>query len=449
MKFLFLILFFALIISSCGKSPVKIKPPTGNTVIGSVWSGIKQFGQLSSEPRINAITHDSSGNMYIVVTKYISNDLPPPDSIIKHEMHLTKLSPSGAIVWTKVFSVGDFNSFDVPQKSIYVDISGNIYMTFSASGELSQNLPTGNINAYLLKMNSSGSQTWIKKISPTALSQTMAAGLVIDSSGNIAVAGSIVDGSVIGSNVYGDQDAYVLKFTIDGVNILSKQITAPTRVTTPVALVIDKSDNLFLVSNENRVGVGTDGTVYKFNSSGALIWKNSIGQNGSTLSYISAVIGSAGNIFVVGNGSGVLNGHATIGSSDGIIARITQSGITTFTKSLGNNNSTSMYINSIVEDGTYIYLAGYSDGPFTGFSPFGYSDGFLGKYDLSGNKKWLRQIGDVNAVVTLNCLDILFDSNGKSFLFAGGETTGALDSNVQSADYDYYVTKYDVFGQKY
>jgi hypothetical protein len=450
MNKLILLFISSLILASCMQKKTAAPKPKDPTVTKSeMWDGIKQFGVVLEENTTSSITHDSSGNLYYASTVYISNGLTPPALVLKHELHLSKVSSVGKIIWEKKYTLGGFNMFFMENKSLYVDSSENIYFNFSASGTLNSTDATiGDIQSYLGKLDKNGNQIWLKNTCPAGAT-CMAYAIAADNNG-IFTAGVLSNGNVEDPALpYANQDGFVLKYDASGNKTWAKQFTVPAGDMMITGLVTDSTPNLYVLANEVRLDSGTNGAVYKFDASGTQLWKNSVGTAASTLEYSSAVV-LGGNVYAVGNAHGTVGGQTTVGLSDGALVKISATGVTSFVKTFGNNSSTTFNFHSIVDDGTSLYVAGDGDGPFVGFSPLGYSDAFIIKFDTTGAKKWLRQVGDSDASVVQAGLDFYRDSaTGTGLLFLAGTTNSGLEDNTQRGTLDAFLAKFDVTGERY
>ena len=90
-----------------------------------------------------------------------------------------------------------------------------------------------------------------------------------------------------------------------------------------------------------------------------------------------------------------------------------------------------------------VYVAGHTFGGLDGNSSAGERDLFVVKYDSSGTKQWTRQLGTSSGDYAEG---VATDSSGN--VYVTGYTTGGLDGNSSSGDYDLFVVKYDSSGNK-
>jgi hypothetical protein len=448
---LIIILSILIFSSSCIVAQKTSKLLFTPTSIIEKWSGIKQMGNVLSEPRSKSMAHDSLGNLYIAGYIDGTNGLDGLALIGQKDVYLTKYGPSGVIQWSKKFgAVGAFA--DISQGSLLVDDQNNLYLSFASNGHVDSGLtPIAAVDTYIMKFDLNGNKIWSKNFSSADLTAGIwAQGSTIDSSGNIIITGWSV-GSFDGNPVVGTQDAFILKLDRNGSKIWSKQIGVASGATNITSISSDSSKNIYISGSVDRADSGTNGVIYKFDQSGNQLWTNQQGAVGVYIQYNSMLVDNIGGVYLVGTGNGSFNGHILTGVSDAFIMKINANNSTTsWFSSLGNNASSSVGIGNIMSDGTSLYIAGSTDGPFVGLGILGIKDSFLISYDLLGVKKWLRQIGMSGASVNQGTLDINFDNinNGYS-LYLSGDTTVPLNGGSQLGLTDIYIAKFDSAGNRY
>ncbi|MCP4752349.1 MAG: hypothetical protein GY866_15760, partial [Proteobacteria bacterium] len=149
-----------------------------------------------------------------------------------------------------------------------VYITGYTYGAFSLDGSGDANV--GGSDAYLIKLNESGTQVWKKSIATSA--DDFGEGIALDKDGNICVAGS-TSGNLDGNTNAGGSDVFLVKY----------------------------------------------------DSGGNWLWSRLIGT-GSRDSSADVTIDVSGNIYVTGTTYGALDGHTNLGSGDMFLVRFNASG---------------------------------------------------------------------------------------------------------------------------
>jgi len=199
---------------------------------------VKTFGSTSSDYS-NAITLDSSGNIYVsgVFTGTVDFDSNVGTynltSSGSEDAFILKLDMNGNFVWAN--KVGD--NFDDGIVSVKIDLFGNIYCTgyFQQtvdfdSGQGIYNLTSvGMVDAFILKLDVFGNFIWAKQIG--GLGQDYAYSSAIDASGNIYTTGYFettadfnpgIGNFILISN--GDYDAFILKLDLNGDFVWAKSM---------------------------------------------------------------------------------------------------------------------------------------------------------------------------------------------------------------------------------
>jgi len=168
----------------------------------------KQLG-TSSDDRVNGVTTDSSGNIY--VTGYTRGGLDGNTNSGSSDIFIVKFNSSGTKQWTQQLGTSsmDFGS------GVTTDSSGNIYVTGVTWGNLDGNTNSGRNDIFLVKYNSSGIKQWTKQLGSSHHDEGR--GVTTDSSGNIYVTGRTygdLDGNInINSGL---PDIFLVKYNSSG-----------------------------------------------------------------------------------------------------------------------------------------------------------------------------------------------------------------------------------------
>jgi len=159
-----------------------------------IWT--RQFGSSDSD-EARAVAVDASGNVYVA-------------GWMSGAAFVRKYDGSGNELWTRQFGT----SYYPGASGVAVDSSGNVYV----AGDTDNALPgqSTNINAFLRKYDSSGSELWTRQFGTSGSDR--ASDVAVDSSGNVYVAG-YTDNALPGQTSSGDVDAFVVKFALIGVDV--------------------------------------------------------------------------------------------------------------------------------------------------------------------------------------------------------------------------------------
>ncbi|MFM6039563.1 MAG: SBBP repeat-containing protein [Sphaerospermopsis kisseleviana] len=204
------------------------------------------------------IASDGAGNSYI--TGYFSDTATFGDITLTSaggsDGFITKLDSSGKFLWAKKLGGTSYDS----AHGITVDSSGNTYITGSFNGIATFGnitlTSTGNDNAFITKLDSSGKFLWAQKFDSIFCE---ANGITVDSSGNIYVTGYFSDTATfvnITLTSAGDSDAFVAKLDSNG-KFLSAQNFGGTLADRGLDITSDAKGNIYATGGfENTATFG-------------------------------------------------------------------------------------------------------------------------------------------------------------------------------------------------
>jgi hypothetical protein len=223
---------------------------------------IPQSGNGSTNDfNINTVTIDSSENVYVSVSGTVSG-------VGQSFCNIFKFDSSGTELWKRqIQNTYSDNGSRVMVGGIAVDSSGNVFVTGKSQ--------LGNANYVLFagKYNSSGTSQWVRSITPPGGSRPSLFDLDllaarVDSTGAVYFAGKWVNSS-------GGQPGCLLKYDTNGSLLWQREIR-PVGVAAESIfggvndMVIDSSDNLWLVGRNRTSGPLEAGFIVKYNTSGTL-----------------------------------------------------------------------------------------------------------------------------------------------------------------------------------
>lgn len=289
-------------------------------------------------------------------------------------------------LWTRQFGT----VYEDIGEAVAVDSSNSVYVTGSTNGDLGGNINAGGKDVFLTKFNSSSAKEWTKLLGST--SDDYAMGVAVDSNNNVYITGC------------------TLSDEFDG----------------------------------NVTAGGTDIFLTKYDPSGNKLWTELLGTADSDMAY-GITIDSDDNIYITGQTTGDLDGNTNAGSWDIFLAKYDASGTKIWTRLLGTTDVDCGYAVA-VDSGDDIYITGGTCGvlgvdPSPGDPQINY-DVFLAKYDTSGNKQWVSQIGTSCAELGYG---VSADSSGNIYV-SGRVYLCALDGNVAYGGYDAFLAKVDSSG---
>ena len=222
-------------------------------------------------------------------------------------------------------------------------------------------------------------------------------GVGVDGVGNVYMAGS-TRGSLGGSH-QGGSDAWIAKYDVNGTPRWTRQLGSPQDD------IIDT--NVLDVPPRGGMAVDKSGNVYITGSTKGVLGDNAIGQPAS---------------------------------NDVWIAKYDSRGNKIWTKQFGSSGFD--YSSDLAVDSSgNIYITGTTDGSLeSGINPEGYENGWIAKYDGSGNKLWLKQLQTPELSDRSNALAL--DNFGNVYLI--GESVNAKSGQLREfGKIDPWIAKFD------
>jgi hypothetical protein len=359
------------------------------TTEAAPWSGTKQLGTTAVDTG-NAVAVDGSGNVYVAGST--DDDLDGvgvgDPALGGRDFVLVKFAPDGTLLWSR--QLGTVATDEA--NAVAVDGAGNVYVAGNTSGDL--------------------------------------------------------DGAGIGDPLFGGDDFFLVKFDPAGSLLFTRQLgTVATDEGNAVA--VDGSGNIYVAGNTSGDLDGTGGDplvggvdffLAKFDPAGSQLFTRQLGTVATDEANALAVDGT-GSVYVAGNTSGDLDGVG-FGGVDFFLAKFDPAGSQLFTRQLGT--APTDQANGVAVDGAgNVYVSGNTSGVLNGVG-FGGVDFFLTKLDPSGRLLFTRQLGTVATDSSFGVAVGVLAVGGN--VFVAGETLGDLDGNPSAGNFDLFLTKFDPFG---
>ncbi|MBC8045856.1 MAG: hypothetical protein H7Y00_03625, partial [Fimbriimonadaceae bacterium] len=217
-------------------------------------------------------------------------------------------------------------------------------------------------------------------------------------------------------------------------------------------------DNGYLLGGWSTSGISGDKTeaniggadiwIVKLDSTGNIMWQNSIGGTGND--YINYIEPTPDNGYIVAaNSNSGIGGDKTeihYGFSDYWVIKLDSAGNMVWQNTIGGDKDD--YLRSIkyTEDGGY-FLGGYSMSTISGektASKIGLYDYWIMKLDSLGNILWQKTIGGgVNDEITS-----MIETYDHNYILAGVSNSGITGNKTEASrgEYDYWIVKVDTAG---
>ena len=238
-------------------------------------SGVLQWSRYfgSSNYKAYGVDFDNDGNIYICGATSTSGN---------GDAYIAKCNSSGTIQWHRTLEASGttYGRAD----DLVVDRNNDVlYMCGSAKSASSY---TTNTDATLVKYNLSGSLQWQKSWSGSSDYADSSQGVVVDSSGNVYVAGKTLQlaASNPGGSGYSNTDGFLVKYNSSGV--FQSDITFGGMSNDESnSIVINNQDTLFVCgetgSGDSIYNTGNHGLIMRFTTGFYSPWQRGLGDSGT------------------------------------------------------------------------------------------------------------------------------------------------------------------------
>jgi hypothetical protein len=377
----------------------------------------RQIGTSSSDQGMS-VAVDPSGNVFL--GGITSGSLGGANAGYQ-DFFMSKCDSAGNVLWSRqIGGPGADQAYTVA-----VDASGKPYLAGQAPCGIGS-VCYGGTDGAVIKYDTLGNQTWINRYGTYGMECCYF--MAVDASGNAFTTGS-TDGNLAGTNA-GSDDAYVVKINASGSQLWAKQF-GTSSADRGNAVTLDATGNIYLAGYTGGNIGGTpagagDAFLVKLNASGNQLWAAQLGSSDYDESYAVA-IDSVGNVYMGGTTFGALPGCSSAGSRDAFLAKYNSSGSLLWKKQLGTS-STDVIESMAINAAGNLFVGGYTGGNLVG-SPIGGSDAFLIEYDPSGSVLWSSQFGTAS---NDQCRSVTLDAAGN--LYCGGYTAGSFGGTNAGSD---------------
>ncbi|MDZ4711896.1 MAG: SBBP repeat-containing protein [bacterium] len=213
----------------------------------------------------NAVTVDTSGNVYFTGTHYYSQTT-------KQDICTGKLDSNGLSLWFIVRGGAGAEYGDDEGNDIAVDTSGNVYVTGRGTGI------GGDLNYVTIKYNSAGSEQWAKFYSGAAGGKDVAKSIAVDAAGNVFVTGNS-DGTGTGA------DIATVKYNSIGFQQWVNRCNGTSNSTdNGNCIVVDKGGNAYVGGMITQTAGNDAGIIlkYKNDAAGTERWRKTVNLTATT-----------------------------------------------------------------------------------------------------------------------------------------------------------------------
>ncbi|MEO0228189.1 MAG: SBBP repeat-containing protein [candidate division WOR-3 bacterium] len=243
-------------------------------------------GTAHGEDYARAIAIDDFGNIYVAGVS--------ENSGTSNDIVTIKYNSQGEQQWVAIYN-GALNEND-DARAITVDRFGNVYIT----GYSTEYIP-GMCDCVTIKYNNAGGQEWVAIYSDPSGDNDGGSAIIVDSLGNVYVAGS----SQVGGS---DTPNYLtIKYNNNGTQQWVNLYDGPAHLEDwAEAIAVDRLGNVYVTGFSTGIGTGWDYATIKYNALGTEQWV--MRYNGSDNSSDGAhaiALDSLHNVYVTGGSAGL------------------------------------------------------------------------------------------------------------------------------------------------
>jgi Beta-propeller repeat len=401
--------------ASSGEAASALVFPLGGETGGGGWPA--QFG-TNVRDSAGAIATDTSGRVFVTgMTDGLIGATPDagPGPHGNGDFFLAEFRPSGLVFWL------DTQGTTTPDQALgaAADLTGR-YVAGLTYGNLHGATNAGDGDMFVAKFGLFGGVLWSRLLGTNALD--LANDMAIRGS-SMFVAGT-TRGSLDGNVSAGGSDGFLVKFDTNGIKQWTRQF-GTTGTDTGVAVAVDSAGNAYVAGTTaqgldgNPHAGNTDVFVVKYDGGGGKVWTRQLGTSGHEDAKGIAADAS-GNVYVVGDTEGSLDGQANAGSYDAFVTRYGPTGAKHWTRLFGTTGL-DVAKGVCVDPFGEAYVTGRANGGLDGQVGKGGTDAFLVKFNAVGAKVWTRLYGSSA------------DDNGDAVAWmpaAGGATGGATGGGI-------------------
>jgi len=355
----------------------------------------------------NAITVDSSGNIYVTGWSKGTKE--------GYDYATIKYDPAGNQLWVQRYN-GPGNSTDEAY-AIAVDGSGDVYVTGYSGG-------SGTFYDYAtVKYYPNGDTDWVRRYNGPGKNSDVASAITVDGSGNVYVTGRSWSGTSF--------DYATIKYDPSGNQLWVQRYNGPGNSWDYAnAIALDGSGNVYVTGLSLGSGTNNDYATIKYDPAGNQIWVQRYNGPGNYIDEATAIaVDGSGNVYVTGSSANVNNAS----NYDYATIKYDQAGNQLWAKRYNGPGNYYDNATAIAVDGSgNVYVTGYSVSDETQY------DYATIKYDTAGNQLWVQRYNGPGNYMDY-ALDIAVDGSGNVYV------TGASCDITNYADYATikYVQKED------
>jgi len=377
---------------------------------------------------------------YVMAGNTNSNDGDVSGNHGNIDAWVVKLNASNEIEWQKTLG-GTFN--DYVQSMQQTADGGYIVAGYTESSDGDATGNHGGDDAWVVKLDASGTTQWVKLLGGLDADRAFAIQQTTDGGYVMAGYAYSIDGDFSGN--HGSSDCWVVKLTASGAIEWQKTLggSGPDsafaiKQTTDGGYImagVNNSSNWDVSGNQGFI----DFWVVKLNASGAIQWQKSMGGTDSDQAYSIQQTADGGYIAAGSTRSNNGDVSGNRGNLDVWVVKFDASGTVEWKKTLGGSATEQAYSILQSTDGGYI-LAGYtnsSDGDVSGNDATFAFDVWAVKLNAAGTMEWQKVYGGTNGDLA-NSIARTADGG---YVLGGYSASNDGDASVNHGDNDFWIVK--------
>jgi uncharacterized delta-60 repeat protein len=365
-------------------------------------------GLASLDDKAAAIAVDKAGNVYVVGESV--------GTLGDSDYAIVKYNAAGRQLWTYGYN-GPAQGSD-RAVAVAVDASGNIFVT----GDIQ--VAGKDFDIATIKYGRDGRELWVRRYDGPGAEDDEAAGLALDASGNVYVAGSIHVG---GRNF----DFATIKYDTNGKLLWAKRYDGPNHLGDwATAMALDKAGRVVVTGESTRSGRNNDYATVCYDADGTLLWEARYNGPGNAYDRPLAVAADgAGGAYVTGYAWG-----GKLLGNDAVTIHYDGQGQAAWLGSYDESTDRHDEMRAIAVDG-----AGnvYATGDVT-LADIDFDIATI-KYNRSGRRVWAARYGDAGKIWDVGHA-VALDRAGNVYV------TGVTYRTVGESDY--ITIKYNAAGKR-
>jgi hypothetical protein len=295
----------------------------GNTL----WTRQNNTFNTSVSETPPSIGVDSIGNTYVAY--HTDGTVSGGTFTGTFDIVVFKLDPSGNTVWTRQNSTFNTNGYGI-DPSIGVDPDGNACIAYRTNIPVSGGISTGGFyDIAVFKLDSNGNTLWTRQ-NPTfnTIQDENDPSIKVDILGNVYVA-YYATGTVSGGTNIGGYDMVVYKLDSNGNTIWTRQNATFNTIESDInpSISVDHIGNVYVAYDTSGIVSGgtssgnRDIVMFKLDSNGNTLWtrQNSTINTSGLDNFPTISSDPVGNVYVAYYSNGTISGGTNMSSSNDII----------------------------------------------------------------------------------------------------------------------------------